>query len=42
LACGTVTASFAIEGFSLDRVRDVTREQVDERLKQFARMLKID
>jgi sugar/nucleoside kinase (ribokinase family) len=42
LACGTVTASFAIEGFSLDRVREVTRDQVDERLKHFAKMLRLD
>ena len=32
---GTVAASFAIEGFSLSRVRDVTREDIDRRVERF-------
>lgn len=39
LAHGTVTASFTIESFSLDRLAVLTREQIDERYQQFAAMM---
>lgn len=39
LAHGTVTASFTIESFSLDRLALLTREQIDERYQQFAAMM---
>ena len=35
LAWGTVTASFSIESFSLDRLARLTRPEIDERMKQF-------
>jgi sugar/nucleoside kinase (ribokinase family) len=37
---GTVAASFAIEDFSLRRVRDLTRAEVDQRVSEFSRMLR--
>ncbi|MCK4659550.1 MAG: sugar kinase [Phycisphaerae bacterium] len=39
---GTVTASFAIEDFSLRRVRNVTRQEIDERTAELVEMLRID
>lgn len=36
---GTVAASFAIEDFSLNRVRDVTRQEIDRRVQQYLGML---
>lgn len=39
---GTVAASFAIEGFSLDRVADLTRADVDARVRAFVEMLRFD
>ncbi len=39
MAYGTVVASFTIESFSLDRLRSLTRAEVDERLTTFRRML---
>lgn len=41
LVHGTVAASFAIEGFSLSRVRDVTREDLDRRVERFMNMLRL-
>lgn len=41
LAYGMITASFTIEDFSLRRIQAVTRENVDERLVQYATMLNI-
>jgi sugar/nucleoside kinase (ribokinase family) len=35
LAWGTVTASFTIEAFSLDRLTHLTRAEIDERLRAF-------
>jgi len=32
---GGIVASFSVEGFSLDRLRTVTREDIDERLERF-------
>ena len=39
LAYGTVCASFAVQGFSLDGFRNVTRHDIDERLERFQAML---
>jgi len=39
---GTVAASFVIEGFSLERVRHLTRKEIDARVKQFTNMLRAD
>ncbi|MCH7719757.1 MAG: sugar kinase [Planctomycetes bacterium] len=39
---GTVTASFAIERFSLDGLRDRTKADIDERVAGLSRMLSID
>ncbi|MHC4415940.1 MAG: PfkB family carbohydrate kinase [Planctomycetota bacterium] len=35
LAWGTVTASFAIESFGLDRLVDLRREEIDQRMRDF-------
>jgi sugar/nucleoside kinase (ribokinase family) len=42
LVRGTVAASFAIEAFSLDRVLQITRRDVDERVEFFTKMMRID
>ena len=39
LAYGTVVASFNVEDFSLQRLRQIDRPQVDERLEEYRRML---
>lgn len=39
LAYGTVVASFDVEDFSLQRLRQIERRQVDERLDEYRRML---
>lgn len=39
LAYGTVIASFNVENFSLQRLRQIERRQVDERLEEYRRML---
>ena len=35
LAWGTVIASFTIESFGLDRLREITRADIDERMREF-------
>ena len=35
LAWGTVTASFALESFSLDRLASISRKDIDERMRDF-------
>ncbi|MEO1585101.1 MAG: PfkB family carbohydrate kinase [Planctomycetota bacterium] len=40
LAHGTVMASFTIETFSLERLGQLTREQLDARFEEFGRMLR--
>ncbi|MCP4593491.1 MAG: sugar kinase [bacterium] len=42
LVRGTVTASFAIEDFSLRRMVDVTRAEIDARVAELLDMLRID
>ncbi len=39
---GTVAASFTIEDFSLGRIKDVTRQEIDQRIRQMTDMLRID
>ncbi len=39
MAYGTVTASYNVEDFSLDRLKELKRPDLDERLKQYQRML---
>ncbi len=39
LAAGTVVASYNIESFSLDRLRQITRADIDARLAAYAKML---
>ena len=39
LAYGTVTASFTVEDFSLDRLEKLDRSMVDQRFKEYQRML---
>ncbi|MBX3393175.1 MAG: sugar kinase [Phycisphaeraceae bacterium] len=41
LAAGTVVASFNIESFSLDRLRTLTRSELDTRIRQYADMVRI-
>jgi len=38
LAYGTVVASYNIESFSLDRLREVSRAEIDNRLNEFAEL----
>ncbi len=35
LAYGTITSSFTIEDFSLNRLKDVSRDDIDEKLERF-------
>ena len=42
IALGTVVATFALESFSLDRLRDTTPEQVRERFEQFRRVVAVE
>jgi len=35
LACGSVTASFAVSGFGVAEIRDLSREKIAERLKYY-------
>ncbi len=39
---GTVAASFAIEDFSLRRVQNVTRAEINQRVDQFINLLRLD
>jgi len=36
--CGSVMASFQVEGFGLDRLRRLTHEDIDKRFKQFCEL----
>lgn len=42
VAVGTVVASFTIESFSLNRLLEITRQDVDQRLAQYRAMLTVD
>jgi sugar/nucleoside kinase (ribokinase family) len=39
MAYGTVVASLTVEGFSLDRLRRTTRQEIDDRLETYRNML---
>ncbi|TWT87585.1 putative sugar kinase YdjH [Pseudobythopirellula maris] len=39
MAYGTVVASFNVEGFGLDRMEQISREDIDERLAAYRKML---
>jgi cytidine kinase len=39
MAYGTLTASFTVEDFSLDRLRTISREDLDRRMEEYKRML---
>jgi len=39
MAYGTVLASFVVEDFSLDRLRRTTRQEIDQRLETYRKML---
>ncbi len=39
LAYGTLTASFTVEDFSLDRLRQIDRDDLDRRMAEYRRML---
>jgi hypothetical protein len=39
MAYGTVIASFTVEGFGLDRLRNVTRAEIDARLEAYRAMM---
>ncbi|MBL1218831.1 MAG: sugar kinase [Planctomycetes bacterium] len=41
MAYGTVVASFTIESFSLDRLAGLTRQEIDDRLAEMARIVRI-
>ncbi len=40
LAYGTLTASFTVEDFSLDRLRQIKREDLDRRMEEYKKMLR--
>lgn len=42
MAYGTAVASYNLEAFSLGRLEQITRKDVDSRFKQFAGMLKVE
>ncbi|QDU56382.1 PfkB family carbohydrate kinase [Aeoliella mucimassa] len=39
MAYGTLTASFNVEGFGLERMQQITREDIDRRMVEFEKML---
>ena len=39
MAYGTVVASLTVEGFGLDRLKQTTRQEIDERLEWYRKML---
>jgi len=39
MAYGTLTASFTVEGFSLDGLKQVDRDDIDRRMQEYQRML---
>lgn len=42
LAHGTIVASFNVESFSLERMRGITRADVNKRFDEFAQMVRLD
>ena len=39
MAYGILTASFTVEGFGLDGLADITREDIDRRMAEYKKML---
>ena len=39
MAYGTLAASFTVEDFSLDRLRQIDREDLERRMEEYRRML---
>ena len=39
MAYGILVASFTVEDFSLDRLEKITRQDLDERMQQYRKML---
>ena len=39
MAYGTLAASFTVEDFSLDRLKQIEREDLDRRMEEYQRML---
>ena len=39
MAYGTLVASFTVEDFSLDRLKQIDREDLDQRMEEYKRML---
>lgn len=42
LAYGTIVASFNIESFSLDRLRELSRHDIDQRLNEYSDIIRFD
>ena len=42
LAYGTIVASFNIESFSLDRLKEISRTDIDQRLEEFTECVRFD
>ncbi len=42
LAYGTIVASYTIESFSLERLREIGRREIDQRLAEFAQYVRFD
>jgi cytidine kinase len=42
MACGTIVASFTIEAFSLQRLMEISRHDIDQRLGQYAQFMRFD
>ena len=39
MAYGTLTASFNVEGFGLERMQEITREDIEQRMRDYRQML---
>jgi hypothetical protein len=39
MAYGIVAASFNVEGFGLERMQEITREDIEKRLDKYRKML---
>ena len=42
MAYGSVVASFGVEAFSLERLRGLTRAEIDGRLVAFRELIRLD
>ncbi len=39
MAYGTLVASFNVEDFGLERMKEITRDDIEARMKQYRKML---